>query len=38
VEARYYYSTISVQKQYMRVDDYRYNSTLAFQAGVSYFF
>ena len=38
VEARYYYSTTSVQKQYMRVKDYRYNSTLALQAGVSYFF
>ena len=38
VEARYYYSTTSVQKQYMRVKDYRYNSTLTLQAGVSYFF
>ena len=38
VEARYYYSTTCVQKQYMRVKDYRYNSTLALQAGVSYFF
>ncbi len=38
VEARYYYSTTSVQKQYMRVKDYRYNSTLALQAGVCYFF
>ena len=38
VEARYYYSTTSVQKQYMRVKDYRYNSTLALQAGASYFF
>ncbi len=38
VEARYYYSTTSVQKQYMRVKDYRYHSTLGLQAGVSYFF
>ena len=38
VEARYYYSTVSTQKQYMRVKDYRYNSTLALQAGVSYIF
>ncbi len=38
VEARYYYSTTSVQKQYMRVKDYRYNSTLALQAGACYFF
>ena len=38
VEARYYYSTTSVQKQYMRVSDYRYHSTLGLQAGVSYFF
>ena len=38
VEARYYYSTTSTQKQYMRVKDYRYNSTLALQAGVMYFF
>ena len=38
VEARCYYSTTSVQKQYMRVKDYRYNSTIAIQAGVNYKF
>lgn len=38
VELRYYYSTTSVQKQYTRLKDYRYNSTLALQAGVCYYF
>ena len=38
VEVRYYYSTTSVQKQYMRVKDYRYNATTAIQAGVNYIF
>ena len=38
VEARCYYSTTSVQKQYMRVKDYRYNNTIAIQAGVNYKF
>ena len=38
VEARCYYSTTSVQKQYMRVKDYRYNNTIAIQAGVNYIF
>ena len=38
VEARYYHSTTSTQKQYMRVKDYRYNSTIAIQAGVNYKF
>lgn len=38
VEARYYYSTTSVQKQYMRVKDYRYNGTLAIQMGFNYIF
>ena len=38
VEARYYHSTTSVQKQYMKVKDYRYNSTIAIQAGVNYQF
>ena len=37
-EARYYYSTTSVQKDYMKVKDPKYNSTLALQAGVIYFF
>ena len=38
VEVRYYYSTTSVQKQYMRIKDYRYNATTAIQAGVNYIF
>ena len=38
VEMRYYYSTTSVEKEYMRVKDPKYNSTLALQAGVMYFF
>jgi opacity protein-like surface antigen len=38
VEARYYHSTTSAQKQYMKVKDYRYNSTIAIQAGVNYKF
>ena len=38
VEARYYHSTTSVQKQYTRVKDYRYNSTIAIQAGACYIF
>ena len=38
VEARYYYSTTSAQKQYMKVKDYRYNHTTAIQAGVYYLF
>jgi hypothetical protein len=37
-EARYYYSTTSVQKDYMKVKDPKYNSTLALQVGVIYFF
>ncbi|MBQ8158102.1 MAG: PorT family protein [Prevotella sp.] len=37
-EARYYYSTTSTRKQYMRVKDYRYNSTTAIQIGASYIF
>ena len=37
-EARYYYSTISTTKQYMRVKDYRYNSTTAIQIGAYYAF
>lgn len=38
VEVRYYYSCVSTRKDYMRVDDPRYNSTLALQAGVWYRF
>ena len=38
VEVRYYYSVTSVEKEYMRVKDPKYNSTLALQAGVMYFF
>lgn len=38
VEMRYYYSVVSTQKDYMRVKDPKYNSTLALQAGVCYFF
>jgi hypothetical protein len=37
-EMRYYYSVVSTQKDYMRVKDPKYNSTLALQAGVCYFF
>ena len=37
-EMRYYYSMVSTQKDYMRVKDPKYNSTLALQAGVCYFF
>lgn len=38
VELRYYHSTVSVQKDYTGFKDYRYNSTLALQAGVWYRF
>ena len=37
-EVRYYYSTTSTTKQYMRIKDYRYNNTLAIQLGVNYLF
>lgn len=37
-EVRYYYSTTSTQKQYMRVKDYRYNGTTALQLGAAYIF
>ena len=37
-EARYYYSTTSTRKQYMRVKDYRYNNTTAIQLGAFYIF
>lgn len=38
VELRYYYSCVSTQKDYQRVSDPRYNSTMALQAGVWYCF
>lgn len=38
IELRYYYSTTSVQKQYMHVKDYRYNGTTAIQVGGYYVF
>ena len=38
LEARYYYSLVSTVKQYMRVQDYRYNTTAAIQLGVQYIF
>ncbi len=37
-EVRYYYSTTSTTKQYMRNKDYRYNSTTAVQLGINYIF
>ena len=37
-ELRYYYSTTSTTKQYMRVKDYRYNNTTAIQLGAYYLF
>ena len=38
VEMRCYYSTVSTQKDYMRLSDPRYNSTLGVQAGLWYSF
>lgn len=38
IEARVYYSTQSTQKHYMRANDPRYNTTLALQGGLCYFF
>ena len=37
-EVRCYYSTTSTVKQSEYVKDYRYNTTVAMQAGVSYYF
>ena len=37
-ELRYYYSTTSTTKQYMRVKDFRYNNTTAIQLGAYYIF
>lgn len=37
-EARLYYSTLSTQKDYMIIKDPRYNTTIALQSGLSYFF
>lgn len=38
VEFRYYYDATSQVKQYQRISDHRYNSTMAIQAGVFYNF
>ena len=38
IEVRAYYSTQSTQKHYMRANDPRYNTTLALQGGLCYFF
>ncbi|MBR3564705.1 MAG: PorT family protein [Paludibacteraceae bacterium] len=38
IEGRCYYSFISTVKQYMLIKDYRYNTTMAIQAGVAYIF
>lgn len=38
VEARIYYSTCSTTHNYMNVKDPRYNTTIAIQSGVCYFF
>ena len=38
LEARIYYSLISDQKNYMKNKDPRYNTTIAFQSGLCYFF
>lgn len=38
LEARIYYSTQSTQKDYMKIKDPRYNTTLALQSGLCYFF
>ena len=37
IEARIYYSTLSTQKDYMKIRDPRYNTTLALQSGLCYF-
>ena len=38
IETRLYYSTISTQKNYMQLKDPKYNTTIAFQAAIYYFF
>ena len=38
VEARCYYSTISTQKDYMRIKDPKYNTTIGLQAAIYYIF
>lgn len=38
LEARMYYSTSSTQKDYMRIKDPRYNTTLSLQSGLIYCF
>ncbi|MBO4500071.1 MAG: PorT family protein [Bacteroidaceae bacterium] len=37
-EIRCYYSTVSTVRQYMRVKDYRYNTTISAQLGIYYIF
>ncbi|MBQ6209347.1 MAG: PorT family protein [Prevotella sp.] len=37
-ETRIYYSTKSIQKDYMKIKDPRYNTTIALQSGLCYFF
>lgn len=38
VEGRCYYSTVSTQKDYMKIRDPKYNTTLGLQVGVFYIF
>lgn len=38
LETRLYYSTKSIQKDYMKIKDPRYNTTIALQSGLCYFF
>lgn len=38
IETRIYYSTSSMQKNYMRIKDPCYNTTIALQSGLYYFF
>lgn len=38
IETRIYYSAKSTQKDYMKINDPKYNTTLALQSGLCYFF
>lgn len=38
VEARFYYAALSTTKQYMAINDYRYNATAALRLGIQYIF
>jgi hypothetical protein len=38
VEARCYYSTTSIQKDYMQIKDPKYNTTIGLQAAICYIF